>query len=184
MDEDDVMSETQAEMHGIIAELPKAIYRGRVRNTSAFISTRVMYPNGVGAIVRFDEDRQNFIVSDDGYAAQVAETMGVVSALRRMAPGFASRYGVSFEKSTFLLSNVSRDTLHVAVAAVANTSARAMDRVIASLGQPKLKRSRTLFDKRLRSAFGDKIKFDLEFCGATGRSWDFDAGVEEDGLIV
>jgi hypothetical protein len=69
-------------------------------------------------------------------------------------------------------------------AAVANTSARAMERVIASLGQPRLKRSRALFDKRLRSAFGDKIKFDLEFRGATGRSWDFDVGVEEEGWIV
>jgi len=61
------MSDTRAEMREIIAELPKAMYQGRVRNTSAFISTGVMYPNGVGAIVRIDEDRQNFIVSDDGY---------------------------------------------------------------------------------------------------------------------
>jgi hypothetical protein len=184
MDEDDAMSDTQAEMREIIAELPKAMCQGRVRNTSAFVSTGVMYPNGVVVVVRIDEDRQNFIVSDDGYAAQIAETMGVVLALRRMAPGFASRSGVSFERAAFLLSDVSRDNLHVAVAAVANTSARAMERVIASLGQPKLKRSRALFDKRLRSAFGDKIKFDLEFRGATGRSWDFDAGVEEEGWIV
>jgi hypothetical protein len=161
MDEDDAMSDTQAEMREIIAELPKAMYRGRLRNTSAFVSTGVMYPNGVGVVVRIDENRQNFIVSDDGYAAQIAETMGIISALSRMAPGFASRSGVSFEKGTFLLSDVSRDTLHVAVAAVANTSARAMERVIASLEQPRLKRSRALFDKRLRSAFGDKVKFDI-----------------------
>ncbi|MGJ0532724.1 hypothetical protein [Methylocystis sp.] len=184
MDKDVGMSTAKADMREVVAELPKALYRSIVRNTSAFVSTGVTYPNGVGVAVRIDEARNGYTVSDDGYASQIAETMGAATALNRIAGGFAQRCGVSFEKGVFLLEDISRDTLPVAVGAIANSSARAMERLVASLEQPRLKRSRALFDKRLQAAFGKKVRFDLEFKGATGRNWEFDAGVEDGGSIV
>ena len=177
------MSEAR-EMQEILAELPNAMCFGRVENSSIFVSTGVSYPNGVGAVVRIDRDRRGFAVSDDGYACRIAETMNTLSSLNRIAPGVAARSGVSFEQGTFFVSEVERETLPVAVASIANSSCRSIERVIASLEQPRIKRSRDIFDRRLRAAFGENIKFDLEYRGATGRRWEFDAGLERHGEIV
>jgi hypothetical protein len=168
----------------IFAELRSAICFGRVENSSIFVSTGVSYPNGVGAVVRIDQDRRGFAVSDDGYACHIAETMNTISSLNRIAPGVAARSGVCFERGTFFLSEVEREALPVAVVSVANSSSRSIERVIASLEQPRTKRSRDIFDRRLRAAFGENVKFDLKYRGATGRHWEFDAGLERDGEIV
>ncbi len=171
-------------MSEIASDVAKAMCYGRVRNTTAFVSTGVTYTNGVATIVRIDPSRDGFVVSDDGYAAVIAESMGAASALNRVAPGVAGRAGVNFEHGAFVLSKVAQSSLHIAVGLIANTSARAIERMAASLEQPRIKRSRDLFDKRLRAAFGDKVAFDLEYPGATGRKWEFDAGVERNGAII
>jgi hypothetical protein len=178
------MNIDQMEMREILSELPKALCFGRIRNSSMFVSTGVSYPNGVGAIVRIDSGRGGFVVSDDGYAATIAETMGAVSAFNRIGSGVAGRSGIAFERGAFILSDIGRESLPVAVALVANSSARAIERLVASLEQPRIKRSRDLFSKRLLAAFGERVTFDLEYRGATGRKWEFDAGVERDGIIV
>ena len=177
------MSET-GEMREILAELPAAVCFGRLEDSSIFVSTGVSYPNGVGAVVRIDRDRHGFALSDDGYACRIAETMNTVNSLNRIAAGVASRAGVFFERGTFFLGDVERKTLPVAVVSVANASCRAVERMIASLEQPRIKKSRDIFDRRLRAAFGDSVKFDLEYRGATGKHWDFDAGLERRGEIV
>jgi hypothetical protein len=184
MGEDFVMSEAQIKMDDLVAEVSKAMCFGRIRNSSAFVATSVTYPNGVGTIARIDPVGGRFIVSDDGHATAIAETMGAGAILRRIAPSLARRSGVSFERDAFLLTDVERISLPASTALIANTSARAMERVVFSLEQPKIRRSRDLFDKRLRAAFGDNVTFNLEFRGATGRDWEFDAGVERDGSIV
>jgi hypothetical protein len=58
-----------------------------------------------------------------------------------------------------------------------------VERTIASIEKPKLRRSREVFDKRLREAFGDDVSFDVEYFGATGRRWDFNAGVSRAGIF-
>ena len=177
------MSDTQ-DLHGLVAELSKALCGGKVRNSSIFISTPVAYPNGVGAMVRIDHGRGGYIVSDDGYASVIAETMQASPTLNRIAPGVASRSGVLFERGTFFVAEIERSSLPVAVSLIANASCRAIERVVAALEQPRIKRGRDVFDKRLREAFGDKVRFNLEYRGATGRNWEFDAGVERDGEII
>jgi hypothetical protein len=172
------------EMQNIVAEVSKALCGGHVRNSSLFVRTGAAYPNGVGAITRIDRDRNGFIVSDDGYASTIAETMKAVPAFNKIASGVAARSGVLFEKGTLLLTDIERGALPVAVSLIANSSCRAIERLVASLEQPRIRRARDLFDKRLRAAFGDKIKFDIEHQGATGHDWRFDAGLERGGLIV
>jgi hypothetical protein len=170
------------QMQEIISDLTKSLCFGRIRGPSIFVSTGVSYPNGVDASVRIDP---GFIVSDDGYACVVAETMKASNVLNRIAPGVASRSGITFERGTFLLTNIARSSLPVAVSLVANSSARAVERVVASLEQPKLRRGKDLFEKKLRAAFGDEqVIFDLEYKGATGKNWGFDAGVKRGGDIV
>jgi hypothetical protein len=172
------------ELQEIIAELSSALCGGRVRNSTIFVSTGVTYPNGVGAVVRVDPHQKGFIVSDDGYACLIAETMRATSAFQRIAPGVATRAGINFERKTFLATDIVRQSLPVAVSSVANSSCRAIERLVASLEQPRIKKIRSIFDKRLREAFGDKVTFDLEYRGATGRNWRFDAGLERGGEIV
>lgn len=167
-----------------ISDLSKAICHGRVRNSSVFISTGVSYPNGVSVTVRIDPGSSGFIVSDDGYAAIIAEGMGAASVLSRLGPGVAGRTGVTFERGCFAVAEVSKSALPTVVGLIANASARVMERVVASLEQPRVRRSREMFDKKLQAAFGNKVIFDVEYDGATGRRWEFNAGVEEDGTIV
>jgi hypothetical protein len=79
---------------------------------------------------------------------------------------------------------VERDVLSVAVGTVANSSCRAIERLVASLEQPKIRRAREQFDKKLRAAFGAEVSFDVEYRGATGRNWEFDAGLNRGGQVV
>ncbi|MGI4764101.1 MAG: hypothetical protein ACRYGP_03390 [Janthinobacterium lividum] len=168
----------------IAADIARALYSSRVRNASIYLSTGVTYPNGVGVTVRVDPGRDGFVVSDDGYAALIAEGMGALSVLARAAVGVARRAAISFEKGRFVLSGVERSELPVVVSLVANASSRAMERVTSSLERPKLRHSRETFDKRLTEAFGKTVRFDLDFEGATGHAWTFDAGVQEGGRIT
>ena len=172
------------ELQDIIAELSRALCGGKVRNSSIFVSTGVAYPNGVGSMVRIDRDRKAYIVSDDGYACVIAETMKAVPAFNRIAAGVALRSGVGFERGAFLVKDIARESLPTAVSLIANSSCRAIERVVASLEQPRVRRVREVFDKRLREAFGDKVVFDLEYPGATGHKWGFDAGIMRNGSIV
>lgn len=167
----------------VLSQIPKALFSVRERSSSAFVTTGVTYPNGVGVAVRVDLSPKNFIVSDDGYATRLAETMGAVPALNRIASGFVKRCGVAFERGTFFIADVAADNLAVAISTIANISARAMERVSAVMEQPRIKKSRALFNKRLEAAFGKKVRFDLEFKGATGKPWEFDAGVIENETI-
>lgn len=174
----------ERELQEIVVELSKALCSGQRRNSSIFVSTGVAYPNGVGSTVRIDRDRSGYVVSDDGYAGMIAESMKALPALNKVALGVATRSGISFERGTFLVTDIARESLPVAVSLIANSSCRAIERVISSLEQPRIRRSRDVFDKRLREAFGDKVTFDLEHRGATGRNWEFDAGIVRDGSIV
>jgi hypothetical protein len=172
------------ELQEILGDLPRLICTVKMRNSSLLVSTGVSYPNGVGVVVRVDKERRGFVVSDDGYACRIAETMNAMSALNRVASGVAARSGIAYERGTFFLGDVDRESLPVAIDLIANSSSRSVERVLASLEQPRIRRSRDIFDKRLKEAYGDKVSFDLEYSGATGRNWRFDAGVEWEGAII
>ena len=176
---------THAEMNELIAKLSRSICYGKVRKNSIFVTLGVNYPNGVGVAVRVDANaRGSFTVSDDCYASVIAEDMRASSNLRRVAAGVTERTGVSFDNGCFYVSDVEPGALPSVISTVANASSHAMERVLASLEQPRFRRSRELFDKRLSDAFGDLVRFNISVKGNTGRDYDFSAGVVRDGLIV
>ncbi len=176
---------TYATMDDIIAEISKSLCYGRVRNNEIFVSVATSYPNGVGVTVRIRPSVGGmFVVSDDGYAALIAQDMHALSIFSRIAAGVATRNGVNFEKGNFFVEEVECETLPAVVTAVANASARAMERVVAALERPRLRRSREIFDKRLVEAFGKLVVFNPQIIGATGHSWEFSAGIERVGEIV
>jgi hypothetical protein len=176
---------TNQDITAVAGELAAAICSVRVRNSSAFLSTGVSYPNGTGAVIRIDPARRgNFFVSDDGYASFIANTMNAVHGFNRIAGEVAKRCGVSFDRGSFLLADIEQAVLPGAVGAVANASSRAVERLVASLEQPRIRRSRERFERKLRAAFGAEISFDVEQRGATGRDWEFDAGLTRRGQRV
>ncbi len=147
----------------------------RVRNHSAYVATPLLYANGTGVLVRIDIVENGYSVSDDGYGAFIAETMSGLPTYSRIASSVAEILGVRFEGRTFFAEVADADHLPAAAAAIANASARANDRMVQSLEAMKLRRSRDLFDDRLRAAFGSAISFDVTVKGNRGREWDYDA---------
>ena len=174
---------SQSDLETIAQDILKALNRTSVRSGSVFVATSVSYPNGTGVSVRIDQGRDGFTVSDDGYAEVIAEDMGVVPALYRVASKVAERAGVTYESGSFYVTGLERSSLPTAVTTVANASAKALERTIAALEQPRLKRSREVFDKRLKEAFGDAVAFDVDFKGATGKQWEFNAGILDAGAF-
>ncbi len=174
---------SHADLEAIGNDVAKALSRSRVRNSSVFVATPIVYPNGTGVAVKIDQGKDGYVITDDGYAEVIAEDMGALSAMHRVATGVALRAGLKYERGTFSIEGVERNVLHVAVASVANASAQAVERTLASVEKPRLTRSREVFDKRLKEAFGDAVSFDVEHLGATGRRWDFSAGVSYAGTF-
>lgn len=160
-------------------EIARSLSYSRVRGYSAYVATPLLYPNGSGVLVRIDEHPSGFHVSDNGAGAHLADMMGGLATYSRIAASVAERAGILFEERTFFAHVTDRDRLTAAATAVANATARAADRMAQSLEQFKSKRSRELFDERLRAAFGDAIAFDVTIRGGTGRPWDYDASVQE-----
>ncbi len=168
----------EANLKLIADEVARSLSFAEISGRSAFITTPVTYANGTAVVVRLDEDDDGYFVSDDGYGAFTAETMGALQTFVKVAGGVAKRGGVNFDQRAFFIIRVDRDRLPAAVAAIANVSAAAVERTIYALESMKVKRSKVLFQARLEEAFGNKAKFDQPVRGAT-REWDF-AGVIQD----
>jgi hypothetical protein len=141
------------------------------------MTTSVSYPNGTSVVVRIDQHGDRFLVSDDGYASVIAETAHVLVTFNKVASLVAERTGISFERGSFFVRDVACESLLGAVVAVANASAKAADRTMIAVEQSRVRRSREVFDRKLTEAFGHRAIFNITFRGATGREWEFDAGV-------
>lgn len=168
----------------IADEVARALSYGRVRGSSAYVTTAVTYPNGTAAVVRIDEDRDGFFVSDDGYGAFIAETMAALNTYIRLAPAVAKTAGLHFDQRSMFSIHVPRERLPGAVAAIANASNRAVERTVFAVERQKEARSREVFDQHIREAFGKRAQFEVHVRGATGREWDYAAGVIEGSRII
>lgn len=173
----------QSDLATIANDVARALSYSEIKGHSAFVTTAVTYPNGASAVVRIDEDRDGFFVSDDGYGAQCADLMGAMPAFNKVASSAAQRWGVQFDQRSFFVLHVTQDQLPGAVAAIANTSVNAVERTIYAIDALKVKRSREVFVARVTEAFGGRARFDAEVRGAT-RPWEIDAIVENSGGIA
>lgn len=167
----------------IADEVARSLSFAEISGQSAFITTPVTYANGTAVVIRLDPDADAFFVSDDGYGAFTAETMGALQTFVKVAGSVAKRAGVDFDQRAFFIVRVERDQLPAAVAAIANVSATAVERTIYALESIKAKRSKVLFQARLEEAFGNRAKFDAPVRGAT-REWDFAGIIQDQGGIA
>lgn len=160
----------------IADEVARALSYAQVTTSSAFVTTAVTYPNGSAAVVRLDQEADGFFVSDDGYGALTAEMMGALPTFNKVAPKVAERAGVNFDQRSFFILRVQREQLPAAVSAIANVSARAVERTIYALDQARHTRARATFEDRMHQAFGKTARFNERVRGAQGE-WEFDGVV-------
>jgi hypothetical protein len=158
----------------------KSLSLARTAGSSAFVTTAVAYPNGDAVIVRIDETAKGYAVGDDGYGAHTADLMGAASTFAKTVGQIATGWGLEYSQRSLFALAVPADRLTGAVVAVANASSQAVSRTVSSVAETKVKRSRLVFQERLREAFGKLIAFGAPVPGAT-RSWDVDGAVLSGG---
>jgi hypothetical protein len=167
------------------AEVARALVGTRFSEGAAFVTTPVTYPSGAHAIVRLDGMGDRWFVSDDGYGALEAELMNASTTYRRLAPQVAERAGIAFDQRALFVAEATREELSGAVVAVANASAEAVRRTAMKVEEIRYATSRALFDERIEATFrGQTIIRQPEILGASGKLWEFSAGIEHHGNVI
>lgn len=168
------------DMQALADDVARAVVHASASETSAYVAAGVTYPNGSAAVARIDRDGEAFFVSDDGNGALAAELMGASFAFSKLAPVVASRTGVGFDRGAFFVLRVERGQLPGAVIAVLSASARTVERSAYAVEHERIRRSRQMFEERVRTAFGEAVAFDVPVRGVTAE-WEFDALVRTEG---
>jgi len=176
-----VIAIERTSLKDVADEVARALSFATIQGGSAYVSTSVTYPNGCAVVVRIDQDEQGYFVTDGGQGAFIAETIGGASSFPNIARAEAERAGVSFDDHSIFAIRVPRDRLPGATATIANVSNRAVERTALALETARHRRSQDQFRTRLRSAFGDRVAFDLHDVRGQWRSWKFDAGLMQGG---
>lgn len=174
---DHAASIDSASLAAISEEVAKGLsYASSVGSDGAFIVTPVMYANGTHVVCRITFGEKGFDVSDNGEAAILAETMGLEAGFTKAATSISSRGGADFKEQTFFIDKVRREQLVGAIAYVANASAQSIERLLFNAENERTSKTRSLFETRIRNAFGSAALKNREVRGATG-TWKFDAVV-------
>jgi hypothetical protein len=167
------------------AEIARALVSTRSTDKTAFVSTPVTYPSGAHVVVRLDGMNDRWFVSDDGYAAMEADLMNGTSSFRRIAPNVAEKAGIAFDQRALFVVEATRSELAGAVVAVANASSEAVRRTAIRIEEIRYSASRAIFDERIERVFRHQtIIRQAHLIGASGREWEFSAGIEQGGNIV
>lgn len=174
---------TNESLQMIADEVVRSLSYASVEGRSAFVTTAVTYPNGSHAVVRLDEDGDNFFVSDDGYANMNSDMLGGTYQFQRIAVDVAKRFGVSYDQRSFFILKANRSQLPAAVAMIANASAVTVERTLYALDRLRVRKSKELFVQRMSIAFGSKAAFDVEYRGST-KAWNVDAVVRSHSDVV
>jgi hypothetical protein len=166
----------------IAQAVARSLSYSRAAGDAAFITTAATYPNGSAVVVRIDGTPAGYFVSDDGYTALTAEMMDALPTFNKVVGPVVERTGLEYEQGSIGAMKVRREQLAGAVAHVATASVVAMERTLIALEQVKVRRSRTVFNERLREAFGSLIRFAAPVRGVT-RGWDVDGAVVDGARV-
>lgn len=179
----EIVSLTSQEMAALAEDVSRSLARARVAGSTMFVTTAVTYTNGTSVVVRIDQDRAGFTVSDGGRGALAADLMGAITSFNRIVSDVASGAGVSFADRSFFLSGCPTGNLPTAIILVANASAQAVQRTAFAVERAKLKRSKQVFEARLSEAFGPRISFNASIRGLT-TEWEFDGVLAADRRVA
>ena len=138
----------------------------------AYLTTPLLYPNGTSVVVRIDEGRPNFFVSDMGLGAEEADLMGGSRIYSQTARKIADAAGIRFDNRAFFVVEASKEQLPGAIATVANCSQEAVNATAYKIADRKhVDHIDRLYARLARVFTPEQVARDVEIRGASSHVW-------------
>lgn len=151
----------------------------------ARIMLPVLYPSGGFVTLRIGGGPREFVITDDGAAAQEADMAGATEFFHRAAKEVAERTGVRFDGNALFEIEAPADNLPGFMAIVADASRRAAQLVAERHAERLDRRLKVGLAARLKEVFGDRhVDARPQVSGASTHAWPFDAAARVDGRTL
>ena len=138
----------------------------------SFISTPLVYPNGTSVVVRIEDARGEYLVTDFGMGYEEASMMGASTMYSRSARVVAEATNIGFDSHSFFAIRVAREQLAGAVVTVANCSKEAVNIVAFKLADRRSKDAVEMLYSRLIAVFPKRnISRDASVIGQSNTEW-------------
>ena len=148
----------------------------------SFISTPLMYPNGTSVVVRIEDARGEYFVTDFGMGYEEATIMGASNMYSRFAKVIAEAAKVRFDRHSFFAIRVSREQLAGAIVTVANCSKEAVNIVAYKLADRKNIDAIEVLYSRLVTVFPKRIvDRNVSVVGHSNTEWHVATMVKAEG---
>ena len=148
----------------------------------SFISTPLMYPNGTSVVVRIEDARDEYFVTDFGMGYEEATMMGASNMYSRSAKAIADAARVGFDRHSFFAIRVTREQLAGAIVTVANCSKEAVNIVAYKLADRKSEDAIEMLYSRLVAVFPKRIiARDISVIGHSNTEWHVATMVKAEG---
>ena len=138
----------------------------------SFVGTPLMYPNGTSVVVRIEDARDEYFVTDFGMGHDEAAMMGSSIIYSRCAKAIADTANIGFDRHSFFVLRVTRAQLAGAIATVANCSKEAVSIVAYKLAERRSRNAVDVLYDRLALVFPkEKIARDVSVIGQSNTEW-------------
>lgn len=145
----------------------------------------VLYPSGSFVTLRIGGGPREFVITDDGSAAQEADMAGATEFFHRAAKEVAERTGVKFDGNALFEIEAPADNLPGFMAIVADASRRAAQLVAERHAERLDRRLKVGLAARLKEVFGEAlIDVRPQVSGASTHAWPFDAAARLAGRTL
>lgn len=163
----------------LLAEVTLELVTSGIDGGDGVIALPQQYPGGAPVVVRVRRDVGNFIVSDHGAGYLEAEHLGGSQAYSRIAPRIAEEHGVRYDGNMMFAMEVSREWLANSIVYIGSASRRAVEVTAERMGEERAAQEGATLKDILRSTFGERATFDVEYRGRSTKQWHFAAMVQQ-----
>lgn len=138
----------------------------------SFISTPLVYPNGTSVVVRIEDARGEYLVTDFGMGYEEASMMGASTMYARCARVVSEARSIGFDDHSFFAIRVTQEQLAGAVVTVANCSKEAVNIVAYKLADRRSRDAVEVLYNRLITVFPKRIiARDVSVIGQSNTEW-------------
>jgi hypothetical protein len=163
--------------NSVAKEVAQALAFARETNGVPMVVTPLLYPGGGRVVLRLEDSREGYIVSDYGAGRREAELMGGGTIYNAIAKRAAERFAVRYDSHMLFELEVPREALVTAAIAVANASQHAVTGTAETLSERRAQDQRSMLFNILKGVYPkDSIHLGQRFSGHSD-SWEFDAVV-------
>lgn len=165
-----------------LEDVSRQLVRSEQHGGTAFIRTPLLYPGGSSVVVRIDDNKDRYFVSDYGSAYSEAEMMGASGVFMRNARMIAEAAGIGFDQHAFFVAEAARTQLPGVVVTVANCSQEAVALAAFKLAERRTSDAADMLFERLIGVFSRRVVArDVEVIGASNTKWHVATLVKQDG---